>query len=48
MVQRATERLAEGSSVITIAVELGYENASAFIAMFKAMWGGPPAVYPLR
>jgi AraC-like DNA-binding protein len=42
MVQRATERLAEGSSVTTIAFELGYENASAFIAMFKAMRGGPP------
>jgi methylphosphotriester-DNA--protein-cysteine methyltransferase len=40
-VQRATERLAECSSVTTIAFELGYENASAFFAMFKAMRRGP-------
>jgi AraC-like DNA-binding protein len=42
MVQRATERLTEGSSVTTIAFELGYENPSAFIAMFKALRGASP------
>jgi AraC-like DNA-binding protein len=42
MVQRATERLAEGNGVTTIAFELGYENPSAFIAMFKAMRGASP------
>lgn len=42
MVQHATERLAEGRSVTTIAFELGYENVSAFIAMFKAIRGRPP------
>jgi AraC-like DNA-binding protein len=42
VVQRATERLAEGSSVTTIAFELGYENPSAFIAMFKALRGASP------
>jgi AraC-like DNA-binding protein len=41
-IQRATERLAEGSSVTTIAFELGYENPSAFIAMFKASRGASP------
>jgi AraC-like DNA-binding protein len=42
VVQRATERLAEGSSVTAIAFELGYENPSAFIAMFKALRGASP------
>jgi AraC-like DNA-binding protein len=42
MVQRATERLAESRSVTTIAFELGYENPSAFIAMFKALRGATP------
>lgn len=41
-VQRATEMLAEGSSVTTIAFDLGYENPSAFIAMFKQLRGAPP------
>ncbi len=41
-VQRATEMLAEGSSVTTIAFDLGYENPSAFIAMFKAARGMSP------
>ena len=45
MVQRATERLTEGSSVTTIAFELGYENPSAFIAMFKALRGIPPGQF---
>ena len=42
VVQRATEKLAEGSSVTRIAFELGYENPSAFIAMFKALRGTSP------
>ena len=42
LVQRATERLAEGSSVTTIAFDLGYENPSAFIAMFKELRGASP------
>jgi AraC-like DNA-binding protein len=41
-VQRATEMLAEGNSVTTIAFDLGYENPSAFIAMFKELRGAPP------
>jgi AraC-like DNA-binding protein len=42
VVQRATERLAEGNSVTTIAFELGYENPSAFIAMFRTLRGATP------
>src|SRR5258708_30215035 len=42
VVRRATERLAQGSSVTTIAFELGYENPSAFIAMFRALRGASP------
>jgi AraC-like DNA-binding protein len=41
-VQRATEMLAAGASVTTIAFELSYENPSAFIAMFKALRGASP------
>ena len=41
-VQRASQMLAEGSSATTIAFELGYENPSAFIAMFKALRGVSP------
>lgn len=41
-VQRASEMLAKGSSVTTIAFELSYENPSAFIAMFKALRGMSP------
>jgi AraC-like DNA-binding protein len=42
MVQHAIERLANGDSVSAVAFDLGYENASAFIAMFKAMRGVSP------
>ncbi|KAB2683248.1 helix-turn-helix domain-containing protein, partial [Brucella pseudogrignonensis] len=38
-------RLAEGESVTNIALDLGYENASAFIAMFRRMLGTTPARY---
>ena len=39
----ALERLAEGHSVQTVAFDLGYESASAFITMFKGVLGKPPA-----
>lgn len=32
---RALEMLAEGSAVITVALDLGYDSVSAFIALFK-------------
>jgi AraC-like DNA-binding protein len=47
-VQRASEMLAEGSSVTTIAFELRYENPSAFIAMFKALRGMAPRQFLSR
>jgi AraC-like DNA-binding protein len=39
----ALERLTEGHSVQTVAFDLGYESASAFITMFKGVLGKPPA-----
>ena len=40
---RALELLAAGTPVTTVALELGYENTSAFIAMFKRAHGVTPA-----
>ena len=40
---RALERLAAGAPVTTVSLELGYENTSAFIAMFKRAHGVTPA-----
>ena len=41
----ALRRLAAGDSVETIAAELGYNSASAFIAMFRRETGQTPARY---
>ena len=41
----ALQRLARGERVQTIALDLGYENASSFIAMFRKAVGQPPARY---
>ncbi len=41
----ALEMLARGASVAHIAGELGYENASAFIAMFRRALGTTPKRY---
>jgi AraC-like DNA-binding protein len=41
----ALQRLASGQSVTNIAFDLGYENTSAFIAMFRRMLGTTPARY---
>lgn len=41
----ALQRLAKGESVQTVALELGYENASGFITMFRKAVGKPPARY---
>jgi AraC-like DNA-binding protein len=41
----ALKRLASGDSVQTVAYDLGYESASAFITMFKKALGEPPAKY---
>ena len=39
------EPLANGSSVTTVALELGYDSPSAFIAMFKRILGKSPTAY---
>lgn len=44
---RAIEMLAEGAAVTTIAIDLGYENISAFIAMFRRVFGTTPGRYLL-
>ena len=43
---RALELLAAGTPVTTVALELGYDNTSAFIAMFKRAHGTTPARWP--
>lgn len=42
---RSLELLAEGKSVTTIALDLGYENVSAFIALFHRVFGTTPGRY---
>jgi AraC-like DNA-binding protein len=42
---RALERVADGVGVTTIALELGYDNVSAFIDMFKRATGVTPGRY---
>lgn len=42
---RALELLAAGKPVTTIALDLGYDNVSAFIAMFQRVLGTTPARY---
>ncbi|WP_455813621.1 AraC family transcriptional regulator [Pseudomonas graminis] len=41
----ALQRLTRGESVQTVALELGYENASGFVTMFRKAVGKPPARY---
>jgi AraC-like DNA-binding protein len=41
----ALERLADGEPVKTVALDLGYESTSAFIAMFKRALGMSPGKY---
>jgi AraC-like DNA-binding protein len=43
--QRALERLAAGRSVTAVALDLGYESPSAFIAMFRRAMGTTPGRY---
>lgn len=42
---RALEMLAANASVTTVALDLGYDNVSAFIAMFKRKLGTTPSRY---
>jgi AraC-like DNA-binding protein len=41
----ALQRLDQGASVQAVALELGYEGASAFVTMFRKALGKPPARY---
>jgi AraC-like DNA-binding protein/quercetin dioxygenase-like cupin family protein len=41
----AIQRLSRGASVKTVASDLGYENASSFVTMFRKALGDPPARY---
>jgi len=45
LVTMALQQMANGSSVQTVALSLGYESASSFIAMFKRTLGKPPGQY---
>lgn len=47
-VSLALQRLAAGDSVQTVSIDLGYESASSFIAMFKKMVGKPPKRFLLE
>ncbi len=42
---RALEMLAVGKAVTYVALELGYENVSAFIALFRRTYGVTPGQY---
>ncbi|KGT93328.1 AraC family transcriptional regulator [Erwinia typographi] len=42
---RALELLAAGQPVTTIALDLGYDNVSAFIALFRRVFGTTPGRY---
>jgi AraC-like DNA-binding protein/mannose-6-phosphate isomerase-like protein (cupin superfamily) len=41
----AIERLGKGQSVTRVALDLGYQSPSAFIAMFRRTLGAPPGHY---
>ncbi len=41
----ALEQLAYGESVTNVALDVGYESASSFVAAFKAVFGMTPARY---
>ena len=41
----ALQCLSQGASVQTVALDLGYEGASAFVTMFRKALGKPPARY---
>ncbi len=41
----ALQKLSAGATVQSVALDLGYESVSAFVSMFKAAMGKPPARY---
>lgn len=42
---RALELLADGTPVTTVAIDLGYDSVSAFIALFKRTFQATPSAY---
>ncbi|MGC0175398.1 helix-turn-helix domain-containing protein, partial [Klebsiella pneumoniae] len=44
---RALELLAAGKPVTAIALDLGYDNVSAFIGLFRRMFGTTPGRYKI-
>ncbi|WP_447734726.1 AraC family transcriptional regulator [Pseudomonas shirazensis] len=47
-VMLSQQKLAEGRPILTVALEHGYESASAFAAMFKRTLGQAPSDWQLR
>ena len=45
---RSLEMLAAGAAVTTVALDLGYSTASAFINLFRRTFGETPATYKAR
>lgn len=45
---RSLEMLAAGAAVTTVALDLGYSTASAFIHLFRRTFGETPAIYKAR
>lgn len=45
LLMQAIDKLDQGLSITTVALELGYSSASAFIAMFRRTLGMPPSLY---
>ena len=43
--QRALEMLADGHAVTSVALDLGYDSPSAFIAMFRRTLSASPTLY---
>ncbi len=46
--KRALELLSANASVTSIALDLGYDTVSAFIALFRRTFGVTPTRYPAR
>jgi AraC-like DNA-binding protein len=47
-IMAALPRLAAGTPVTTVALDLGYDNPAAFTTMFRRMLGSPPREYLRR
>lgn len=45
LLMKAIDKLDQGQPITTVALELGYSSASAFIAMFRKTLGMPPSLY---